>query len=755
MSLRPPGEGVSSPCWQQDGPSPSPAAPQQQTHWRFFPPPYRIDTPGPSYGYSPIPSRTEPSHARHLQFTSQLGPPAEFNPDGSENVEFARYASTLRLKSRWDDIFARFEDAHLVPQDEIHLGSGTRPPRLIRDRGTLKGIASKRIEFGAFIKDEELNYGEERSLEPWGEVDSDEDEIGIWGASAATAIFRSDYIKQEDQIGSYSDGRGHWPSGEHAGDPHLAEFLEAEAHRKAIMGDIDEDEQNAASGSDRGIDDGSDTSKNGVWEAQRGSSDGYDEDSGASSVEYESDYDDQRRRQPVRVPSAKVAPQQADSSSDELDVLSDDSDGYSDWDEVLYEKRANVERLLQPFDRRTKRFKLGEQGMGESLPYGDLPGLAELLDFCPSARPLAPNLRSRAICQQSTSLLAAPASTHSANLSAESETSAPPPDDEPERRRSSRARAKPCYNVRRVFADMWPEGHYKTRRSDEGYPASRHRGDQITRGDLGGELRRQSSTSTGMTLTHSTRRPSSSDDDETDAREAESLLQVKRSGGAKRRSHLGEQKANSQAYRSLSVRRPQQAEHQSASPHRVVDEASDLELEPWQAQIGIYATQSQVNGTELRTPNSSLDGTASAGQEHFFHRDSSSDVGRSRKKLRNQPPGPRHDALARQLSPRVIRKFAYSSPRPMRRREQMAESPKTARRAVRATSMTPSKMKRQSAPLEQISLDVDRYIKTIAFPAPTSTGCGAGGGHCTKALCLSCGGIGTTRDMQPAIGLES
>ncbi|PWN44099.1 hypothetical protein IE81DRAFT_47427 [Ceraceosorus guamensis] len=754
MSLRPPGEGVASPRWQQGETSLSPAAPQQQPHWRFFPPPYRIDTPGPSYGHSPIQSRTESSHARHFQFTSQLGPPAEFNPDGSENVEFARYASTLRLKSRWDDIFARFEDAHLVPQDEIHLGSGARPPRLIRDRGTLKGIASKRIEFGAFIKDEELNYGEERSLEPWGEVDSDEDEIGIWGASAATAIFRSDYIKQEDQMGSCPDGRGYWPSGEHASDPHLAEFLEAEAHRRAIMGDIDEDEQNASSGSDRDIDGDSDTSRNGVWEAQRRFSDGYDEDSGASSVEYESDYDNQRRRRPVNLPSAKVASQQASSSSDELDVLSDDSDGY-DWDEVLYEKRANVERLLQPFDRRTKRFKMGEQGIGESLPYGDLPGLAELLQFCPSARTLAPNLRSRAICQQSTSLLIAPASAHSANLSVESGTSAPPPDEEPERRRSSRARAKPCYNVRRVFADMWPEGHCKTRRRDEGYPASRNRDGQMSRGDIGRELGRQSSMGTGTALSYSKRRPSSSDDDdETDAREAESQLQVKRSGGAKRRSHLDEQKANSQAYRSLSVRRPQQAEHRSASPHRVVDQASHLELEPWQAQIGTYATQSQMNGTELRAPTSSLGGTTSAAQEPSFDRDSSSDEGRSRKKLRNQPPGPRHDAPAPQLSPRVIRKFAFSSPRPMQRREQLAESPKTARRAVRATSMTPSKMKRQSAPLEQMSLDVDRYIKTIAFPASTSTGCGAGGGRCTKALCLSCGGIGN-RDTQPAIGLES
>lgn len=105
-----------------------------------------------------------------LQFLSpwDIEPP-RYNPDGSENIEWARRQSALRLKTKWESIYDRFKDAHLEDQDEIYLGRpGVDEPRIIRDRGSLRAL-SKQLRFGSFIRDEDLRAFEDDS--------SDESEI--------------------------------------------------------------------------------------------------------------------------------------------------------------------------------------------------------------------------------------------------------------------------------------------------------------------------------------------------------------------------------------------------------------------------------------------------------------------------------------------------------------------------------------------------------------------------------------------------
>lgn len=101
-----------------------------------------------------------------LQFKSpwDIEPP-RYNPDGTENIEWARRQSALRLKTKWESIYERFKDAHLEDQDEIYLGRpGVDEPRIIRDRGSLRAL-SKQLRFGSFIRDEDLRAFEDDSGE--------------------------------------------------------------------------------------------------------------------------------------------------------------------------------------------------------------------------------------------------------------------------------------------------------------------------------------------------------------------------------------------------------------------------------------------------------------------------------------------------------------------------------------------------------------------------------------------------------------
>lgn len=181
---------------------------------------------------TPQSHRPPPRKKRLLKFQDPniLNPPKnipKFNPDGSENFEWRRYKSSLKLKETWEGIYNRFKDAHLVKQDEIWLGrrrrKGDSPDsdsdedddsqeerngkrkgkakekryrkdeemRIIRDRGTLRNI-EKSIQFGDFIKSEEdeddlkseddssINKQKSSDEDDLIQDDEDEDELNDW-----------------------------------------------------------------------------------------------------------------------------------------------------------------------------------------------------------------------------------------------------------------------------------------------------------------------------------------------------------------------------------------------------------------------------------------------------------------------------------------------------------------------------------------------------------------------------------------------
>lgn len=122
------------------------------------------------------PPRPPPRSPPRLQFQSpwDIEPP-RCNPDGTENIEWARWQSALRLKTKWESIYERFKDAHLEDQDEIYLGRpGIDEPRIIRDRGSLRAL-NRQLRFGSFIRDEDLRaFGD--GSEDEGEDDEDDGE---------------------------------------------------------------------------------------------------------------------------------------------------------------------------------------------------------------------------------------------------------------------------------------------------------------------------------------------------------------------------------------------------------------------------------------------------------------------------------------------------------------------------------------------------------------------------------------------------
>lgn len=329
----------------------------------YRPGPYDTGYPGAEAGPSrPRPSQPreppvqppKPKKRRRLQFTSQLRNQIErYNPDGTETVEYLHQQSTQRLKRKWDSIFERFKDAHLQDQDEIYLGNRANgePIIVVKDRGSLRSLRQS-MEFGVFIKDEELqgwkDRPEARELEE--QEDEYDDDIDPThgplrahdGRQHLAGISSSESEDEEDD-----------PA---ANDPDLREFLQAEARRKALLGDkgegdVDED--------DDVIDFGDP-----VW---------------SSSVTGQ-DAIMTRPRPPPPPPSLRrqILPQGQDRASPSSMLSSsedeDDTDVvtvYSDSDEELVDsirtKRQNIEELLQcttPF---------------ETLPYNDIFGLADLL----------------------------------------------------------------------------------------------------------------------------------------------------------------------------------------------------------------------------------------------------------------------------------------------------------------------------------------------------------------------------------------
>ncbi|PKI84079.1 hypothetical protein MVES1_002405 [Malassezia vespertilionis] len=134
--------------------------------------------------------------------------PPQFNADGSETIEWARYQSAQRLREKWESIYARFKDAHLEDQDEIYLGVAGDAPRVIRDRGSLRAL-QHRLPFGSFIRDEDLD---------------------------ALAVH------EEGDYTAYDPPVAPEVALQESGDPELQEFLRQEARRRALHGDDDDDD---------------------------------------------------------------------------------------------------------------------------------------------------------------------------------------------------------------------------------------------------------------------------------------------------------------------------------------------------------------------------------------------------------------------------------------------------------------------------------------------------------------------------------
>jgi len=106
-------------------------------------------------------------------FVAPRAPP-QFNPDGTESLEWARYQSAERLRCKWESIYERFKDAHLEDQDEIYLGrAGDDDDRLriIKDCGSLRKLR-RQLKFGSFMSAQER---EALSLaENWDDADDTE-----------------------------------------------------------------------------------------------------------------------------------------------------------------------------------------------------------------------------------------------------------------------------------------------------------------------------------------------------------------------------------------------------------------------------------------------------------------------------------------------------------------------------------------------------------------------------------------------------
>ncbi|CDR88884.1 uncharacterized protein SPSC_05716 [Sporisorium scitamineum] len=304
----------------------------------------------------------KPKKRRRLQFTSQLRTNIQrYNPDGTETVEYLHQQSTQRLKRKWDSIFERFKDAHLQEQDEIYLGNRANgePIVVVKDRGSLRSLRQS-MEFGVFIKDEELqgwkDRPEARQMQEQGgggDDDDDDDDDDDFDPSRVP----SHRAQLAGASSSESEDEEDDPA---ANDPDLREFLQAEARRKAMLGKSGNEE------SDEEEDDDVVDFADPKWNNYQPS---------ASAIVHSSKQVPKTIRKPDPR-AAQAQPPEVDAPDLVLSSSEDDDDTdivtvHSDSDEELIDsirtKRQNIEELLQcttPF---------------ETLPYNDIFGLADLL----------------------------------------------------------------------------------------------------------------------------------------------------------------------------------------------------------------------------------------------------------------------------------------------------------------------------------------------------------------------------------------
>jgi hypothetical protein len=137
--------------------------------------------------------------------------------DDTRNIDELKQRSTEKLRQAWESIYHKFEDSHLDTQDDIYLGSrsvkGDRM-RVIVDRGHLRSISKKKLEFGCFHIDEAEVIGCEEVKE--------EDMLACSSPQTPTAT-----LAQSNRIDA-SD---------------LSDFLKAEAQRKQLNPSDSEEEE--------------------------------------------------------------------------------------------------------------------------------------------------------------------------------------------------------------------------------------------------------------------------------------------------------------------------------------------------------------------------------------------------------------------------------------------------------------------------------------------------------------------------------
>ncbi|SJX64694.1 uncharacterized protein SRS1_15510 [Sporisorium reilianum f. sp. reilianum] len=295
----------------------------------------------------------KPKKRRRLQFSSELRTNIQrYNPDGTETVEYLHQQSTQRLKRKWDSIFERFKDAHLQEQDEIYLGNRANgePIVMVKDRGSLRSLRQS-MEFGVFIKDEELQGWKERPEAQMQEQDDEEDD------NFDPSRMPSHRAQLTGASSSESEAEEEDPA---ANDPDLREFLQAEARRKAMLGKSGDEDSEPEEEDDDVIDFADPT-----WNTYQPS---------ATVIAQPA----KKAPTTAKRPNLPAAPSQPEIDAPDLVLSSSEDDDdtdvvtvHSDSDEELIDsirtKRQNIEELLQcttPF---------------ETLPYNDIFGLADLL----------------------------------------------------------------------------------------------------------------------------------------------------------------------------------------------------------------------------------------------------------------------------------------------------------------------------------------------------------------------------------------
>lgn len=106
--------------------------------------------------------------------------PPRYNADGSENPDWLNYQSTLRLKSKWESIYERYKDAHLVEQDEIEM--------TYEERKRKKGASRSKKGSSSGTRRGRPAQGRRRRRKIGGDVSSEDDTGDYSDVSASSTV---------------------------------------------------------------------------------------------------------------------------------------------------------------------------------------------------------------------------------------------------------------------------------------------------------------------------------------------------------------------------------------------------------------------------------------------------------------------------------------------------------------------------------------------------------------------------------------